>query len=253
MILEKDILADMHTHTLFSKHAYSTVKENIEVAKKRGLKYLAITDHYFCNGDNLDKKNEINRINYLGERTNHCENSDFIVIPSAEFNLGQEIFTPNKLNNVVWRPIGLHNWFVDIDILTLDDIFNLFVEAYQNGHNAFVHIEMELHKVHKGIYSVEEIKEFLRKVVDFAREHDIWLEVNESTIITNECGSKSRLYHWLNYAKENGNKIYLGTDAHYCDEVGQFNNAISMLNEIDYPKELILNCNLDTLNTLFRV
>ena len=56
MIVEKDILADMHTHTLFSKHAYSTVKENIEVAKKRGLKYLAITDHYFCNGDNLANK-----------------------------------------------------------------------------------------------------------------------------------------------------------------------------------------------------
>lgn len=252
MLKNKDIIADLHTHTLFSKHAYSTVKENIDVAKSRGLKYLAITDHYFGNGDDLDKKNEVNRINYLGERVNPCKNSDFIVIPSAEFNLGQEIFTPHKLNNVIWRPIGLHNWFVDIDTLTLDGIFNLFVKAHQDGHNAFVHIERELHKIHQAVYSFEEMMEFLKRVVDFAKEKDIWLEVNESTIVTDECGSKNRLYHWLNYAKENGNKIYLGTDAHCCDEVGRFDNIIHMLNEIEYPKDLILNCREDWLIKEFK-
>ena len=44
MINKEDILADLHTHTLFSKHAYSTVEENIEAARNKGLSYIAITD-----------------------------------------------------------------------------------------------------------------------------------------------------------------------------------------------------------------
>jgi putative hydrolase len=37
--------ADLHTHTVASGHAYSTVKELAEAAEKRGLKMIAITDH----------------------------------------------------------------------------------------------------------------------------------------------------------------------------------------------------------------
>ena len=39
------IIADTHTHTLMSTHAYSTIIENIAEAKKKGLKFIAITDH----------------------------------------------------------------------------------------------------------------------------------------------------------------------------------------------------------------
>ena len=58
MIKREDIYADLHTHSIFSKHAYSTIKENIEIAKERKLKYIAITDHFYGNGDELEKKNE---------------------------------------------------------------------------------------------------------------------------------------------------------------------------------------------------
>ena len=47
-----------------------------------------------------------------------------------------------------------------------------------------------------------------------------------------------------------GNKIYLGTDAHYCEEVGDFENTIKLLNKVNYPKELILNCNKNLLAQL---
>ena len=33
-------LIDLHTHTLVSGHAYSTIKENVEAAKLAGLKYI---------------------------------------------------------------------------------------------------------------------------------------------------------------------------------------------------------------------
>ena len=39
------IIADTHTHTLMSGHAASTAMEHIMVAKQKGLRFLAITDH----------------------------------------------------------------------------------------------------------------------------------------------------------------------------------------------------------------
>ena len=248
MINKEDILADLHTHTLFSKHAYSTVKENIEAARNKGLSYIAITDHYFGNGDELDKKNEVNRIKYIEERVN--KTSDVAVIGSAEFNLGQEIYTPQKLQSLKWKPIGLHNWFIDTKNLKFQDLFLLFKDAAENGFTSFVHIERELQKLLYGNYSQLEMIGFLYKIVDLAREKDIWLEVNESSLVVNECGGAERLENWLIYARDMGNKIYLGTDAHYCEEVGDFKNTIKLLNKVNYPKELILNCNENLLAQL---
>ena len=40
-----DLKIDLHTHTIASGHAYSTLLENLQEAKGKGLKMLAITDH----------------------------------------------------------------------------------------------------------------------------------------------------------------------------------------------------------------
>ena len=153
MIERSDILADMHTHTIASGHAYSTVKENIDAAKAAGLKYLAITDHYFCNGDTLDKKKEIARIQYGADRWNPFE-EDIRILSSAEFNINQEVYTFEKLKDISWKPVGLHSWFIDMDIATLDDLFTCFVKAHKKGHNAFVHIERDLHKMAKYFHEI---------------------------------------------------------------------------------------------------
>ena len=37
---------DVHTHTFFSRHAYSTVRENVLAARDAGLELLGVTDHF---------------------------------------------------------------------------------------------------------------------------------------------------------------------------------------------------------------
>ena len=39
------IVADLHTHTIASTHAYSTVYEMVRCAKAKGLIAIGITDH----------------------------------------------------------------------------------------------------------------------------------------------------------------------------------------------------------------
>lgn len=48
MIRTEDIIADLHTHTLSSHHAYSTVDENLACAQKACNRFCLGTDAYFC-------------------------------------------------------------------------------------------------------------------------------------------------------------------------------------------------------------
>lgn len=261
-ITSKDIFADMHTHTTFSLHAFSTVKENIDCGKANGMKAIAITDHLFANGDEVALKNEFSRIAYLERTINRAicndKNKDFYIIGGAEFNLGQEIPEgkdyDKKISKLLWRPIGLHTWFYDINGSTLNSIFNAFTKAVvYGGYNAITHPEREIHKVNWGKNKTlnDDVKELLKKIVYLARDNNIYLEVNEQSLERNENGDSERLAYWLNIAKEEKVKISLGTDAHYCEAVGKFDKVIKLINEIDYPIELILNCNKEMFEKEF--
>ena len=37
---------DVHTHTIYSRHAYATILENVTAAKEAGLSPLGSTDHF---------------------------------------------------------------------------------------------------------------------------------------------------------------------------------------------------------------
>ena len=39
------ILVDVHTHTIASGHAYSTITENMQAASRKGIQLVAMTDH----------------------------------------------------------------------------------------------------------------------------------------------------------------------------------------------------------------
>lgn len=252
MIKREDIIADFHIHTVGSLHAYSTLKECIDSAKENGMKYIAITDHYYNDGTKLNKKHELNRIVYLEHRAQKSR-SGVSVIGGAEFNIAQEIPDWKKLKKLKWKLIGIHSWFLDRAAATIDEVYQYFEEAAE-AFNAFAHIERELYKIDNGRYGSQvtyEIKDFFDKMVKLAKDKDIILELNESSLVINEKGGYDRIVYWLMKAKENGNIISLGTDSHYCEEIGRFDLAIELLNQIGYPKEKILNCNEDMIREYF--
>lgn len=252
MITKNDIIADMHTHSTASLHAYSTIKENMDQAKAQNLSYLAITDHFYGYGFDLDIKNETSRIQYL-EQTINAYHNDIYVIGGTEFNIGQTI-DDFILSKIVWKPVGLHNWFLDASLYSPSELFYLFKYAIKTYHyNCFNHIERELHKTSKnGEHLTDEMKSFYKDICELAKKEDVYLEVNETSIILNDHGAKERLLYWLSIARENENKICLGTDAHFCMNVGHFENTLEILNKFDYPKELILNCNEDMIQNLYK-
>ena len=127
MISQSDIIADLHTHSIFSKHAYSTIQENIAAAEKMNLKYLAITDHIYNDGTPLDIKNEGTRCRHLEKEVNsYRKEGQPYVISGGEFNIAQKLDHWDKFKKLRWRPIGLHGFHLDIKQLSLGDLYKEF-------------------------------------------------------------------------------------------------------------------------------
>ena len=253
MIVASDILADLHVHTIASIHAYSTLRECLIEAKEHNMEYLAITDHYYNEGSLVQRKNEINCMCYLEEWVTP-NRYGIKVIGGGEFNLNHEVFKKDRLmKRLHWRLLGTHSWFVDRKETTLDQLYQYFVDGI-GFCNAFAHIEREIseldHKAHAGGLD-EPTKKFLTDMVHLAKENNIYLELNEGTLARHKVDDIERLEFWLRLAKENGNFISLGTDAHYCELIGNFRRSIVLLNKIGFPKERIINCRKDLLDGLF--
>ena len=196
-------------------------------------------------------KNDISRLTHILDRINKTTDP-VCIIDGAEFNVGQDIIEWGKLSRLKWKLYGVHGWFINKKEISLDNLKSLYSKDGCKF-NAWAHIERELHKIDHGRFGSTltcEIKEYLDWLVVLAKKQNIYLELNETSLIDDEGGGRSRIEYWLKSARENGNKISLGTDAHYCEEIGHFNNAIAMLNELNYPKDDIVNCNLDILRNL---
>lgn len=252
MIRQKDIIADLHIHTLASLHAHSTLHECIQEAAENGMKYIAITDHYYGDGTELYRKNEINRLVNL-EKCVLTTKYGVKVVGGAEFNISQNVDKWERLKKIAWKLVGVHGWFLDRESTTLDVLFGYFEDA-ANKYDAFAHIERELHRIDHCKYGsslTEEIKFFLRRLVLLAKEKNVILELNESSLAIDKEGTCNRVMYWLSFAKQQGVLISIGTDSHYCEQVGVFSNAIALLNEVHYPKEKVINCNENILRKLF--
>ena len=71
-------LADMHTHTIASGHAYSTIREMVQAAEEKGLKLLGIIDDIAHLGIRIPGDELILEIRAkLSQCIHFCENSSY--------------------------------------------------------------------------------------------------------------------------------------------------------------------------------
>ncbi len=250
-IMPSDIIADFHIHTAASLHAYSTVKECISEAINSGMKYIAITDHYYGYTEFIERKNEIARFIHLEEHVNR-RNNDIQIIGGAEFNIGQDASDWGKYEQLKIRIGGLHSWFIDVGNISLQDLYDEY-NAVCHKYNIFGHIERELEKVNNyGAELTKDMKDYLESIVILAGDNNVYLELNEASLRKRGRGNTERIKFWIERALKHGVKITLGSDAHYCSEVGKFSGIVEILNDIDFPKENIVNCNEELIIKLLK-
>lgn len=233
-------LVDLHTHTLVSGHAYSTLRENIDEANKKGLIVLGTSEHsiampgtthefYFHNlkviKDYIDnvrilKGIEANIIDYDGS-IDVCD----AVIEGLDYMIA-------SLHFVCIKPGSI-----------------------EENTNALLNV-MNIPKVKIiGHPDDEKFKLDYEKFVIKAKEKNVLIELNNSSLNPNSFRQNSKDIDIviLELCKKYNVNIIFGSDAHIYYDVGNFENCEKLVEEINFPKSLIVNYNIDKFKTYFKI
>ncbi|MGV8982080.1 phosphatase [Clostridium sp.] len=222
-------IADLHTHTIVSGHAYSTLMENAKYASEIGLDILGVTDHgpnmpgapdlwYFGNFKVLPR--ELYGVKMLYG----CEAN----IIDYEGNLDIPVEVQKKLDLMI---VSLHEPLMeggknpDLNTATI-------LKAMDNPNvNILGHIGNPKFPIHE------------EEIVKKAKEKNILIELNNSSFITSRLGSEKNCIKIVKLCKQFGVRIIVNSDAHFCYSIGNFTVAEKALKDVDMPEELIINTN----------
>jgi putative hydrolase len=227
-------LIDLHVHTISSGHAFSTLKENIEAAKSKGLKVLGISDH----------------AQTMGGTAHPFYFSNLKVIKDEI--MGIRVLKGIEANIIDFRG----NIDVDTNLaLKLDYIIaSLHPSCLNSGTSAAntSAIVKAMDNPHVKIIGHPDDSRFLMDyplIVQKAAAQKVVLELNNSSLSgrSERQNARANQIIYLNLCKQYKVKIILGSDAHIYYDVGEFTAAVKLLNELNFPKELVVNYDLDFL------
>ncbi|MCH3987678.1 MAG: phosphatase [Lachnospiraceae bacterium] len=240
---------DCHTHTLYSRHAYSTIAENVRAAKEQGLELLASTDHF--SGMLFPDWRDLRNYQYFsgyqmwprvwdGVTLLHGAEVDITGLDGSLF--GEDVpVSCTTVGQPFPRPWNLFSHTTrNCDFLIASVHGVQFAsgctkeQATQMYCSAMMRPRVLLigHPGRSGVeFNIDE-------VVKFARDHHRLIELNEH--------SGDRFYGQDGVCRQiaeacmrYGTQVAVDTDAHICTNIGRFSRVEKMLGEIDFPEELI--------------
>lgn len=220
--------ADLHTHTLVSHHAYSTLRENCLYAARRGMRALATTDHGYGAPD------AANDWHFGSMWILPREMEGVLHLRGAEANImdmdGNLDLRLSDQRYVDWLIASLHTYCVK----PKDDQShtNAYLKALDNpyvdvlGHPASLSFPFDEAAVVRRCAETGKILEI--------NAHAMLL--SPETVAVNK-----RL---LSLCKRYDARIAVGSDAHVCYEVATFDFVQTLLEETGFPEALVLNADL---------
>lgn len=227
------IIADTHTHTIASTHAYATVTEMTAEAARLGLYAIAITDHgpdmpgapqkwYFNNLGAVPST-------YMGVR----------VLKGIEANITDldaslDLDDPT-LESLEWVVASIHD--VTLDQTKTQVSFETCTQLYLNAaKNPYINVI--------GHCGTPAYKFDYERVLPELAANGKLIEINDSAFRNN----KSSVPNCVEIAKicmRRGIPVVVNTDAHFTTQMGRFGATIKMLDEIGFPEELVVNSSVE--------
>lgn len=227
-----EIKLDLHTHTSFSPHAYSTLWENITFAKERGMEAIAMTNHGMSTEDFFHDWH-FGNFTHLPRVIN-----DVVVFTGVECSYLDENAT-----------LDLQDWRLEkMDIViasrhggSFAPDETSFAKVVLNGCDN-EYIDILGHIARTSFSLTDEEYDLIAKT---AKEKGKLVELNENCFGKKVPVFAENSRKLMLACKKHGTPIVVNSDAHFCTHVGSFEKAVALLEEIDFDEELVMNTSLD--------
>lgn len=229
-----EYVLDLHTHTIASGHAYNTLREMAKAASDKGLSVLGITEHapkmpgtchsfYFHNLKTVPRELYGIRL-LLGSEVN---------IMDFEGNIDLEERDLKGMDIII---ASLHTPCIKPG--SIKENTTAYLKAMENPYvNIIGHPD-------DGRYPVD-----YRALVEGAKEKGKVLELNNHSLDP-KCfrrDARENDLKMLELCKEYAVPVIMGSDAHFDTLIGEFSMARELLEEVDFPEELVLNRSVEAL------
>lgn len=225
------IIADLHSHTLFSAHAFNTLTEMVQKAKELGLKAIAITDH----GPNIPDSGHVWHFFNKGQIPKIIDG--VIVLYGAEVNvLDKEgnLDIPKKLlSQLDWVVASIHKEI--IPQMSFEDATKLWLNIAENED-----IDMIGH-----CEQAEHFFDYDKVISRFAEKNKV-VELNANSAFARPLGQKNMVV-LAKACEKYGCKVAVNSDAHSIYKLGDVQSIFDMLNGINFPEKLIINLDIKEL------
>ena len=221
-------LLDVHTHTVASGHAYSTLQEMAAEASRRGLEVLGITEHgpgipgtcdpiYFRNLHVIPRRMYGVRL-LLGAELNILDTTGRIDLDDTVYPLLDIVIA--GIHSLCWQG-G-----------TREENTHGMVEAIANP---WTHIIS-----HPGDGTADLDFE---PIVLAAKKHHTLLEINSSSLnpVRHKEQALPNNLEILRLCKKHDVPVILGSDAHISFSIADYRYVYPLLRETDFPLSLVMN------------
>lgn len=219
---------DLHTHSIVSGHAYTTLLENVKQASLNGIKVLGTTEHgpAMPGGPNIF---------YFGNiKTIPRELYGVKILRGCEANImdvNGNIDIPERFQERL-----------DLIIASLHDVcFKPFPGKKEENTTAVLNV-MNNKRIdilgHLGnpVFPID-----IEAVVKKAKITNTIIEINNGSLNGSRKGSLENCIKIAEACKKNGTKVILGTDSHISFNIGKFDKAEQVIKAVNMPEELIMN------------
>lgn len=222
-------LLDLHTHTLASGHAYSTIMEMAKAASEKGLRYLGITEH----GPHIP-----GTCDPIYFRNLH-------VIPRQLY--GVNLLLGAELNILDTKgTLDLDEWYyehcLDIRIAGIHKLCWTAGTPEENTQGMIAAIRNPWVNIisHPGDGTAQLLFE---PIVLASKESHTLLEINNSSFKPSRgLDASHRNYtEILQLCKRYEVPVILGSDAHFCADIANYEFVLPLLQETDFPEALVMN------------
>lgn len=219
---------DVHTHTIMSGHAFSTLSEMVAEGQSKGLELLGITEHgpaipgtchpiYFRNIHVVPRMYGKMRL-LLGAELN-------ILNTKGELDLDEFYYQRMDI-----RIAGIHSLCWEGG--TKEENTTGMINAINNK---WTHIIS-----HPGDGAADLL---FQPIVLAAKKSHTLLEINSSSMrpIRKFTKAKDNNIEILQLCKKYEVPVIISSDAHIACDIANYENCMPILNETDFPEELIIN------------